>query len=195
MNVRQAGANFLATTPKPTNAQFKNGKEYWKLVSHDLYEAYQRICAYSCTPIWYKNTATVDHYLPKSSSPALTYEWSNYRLARHKLNTYKGANLNVLDPFLVNDEWFHVDFPSCLLKPGINLTQAISEQIEETIRCLKLNDDDELVQERADRMIDFANQLTDLNYLKKYYPLLAKEIIRQGIENSANEIFKSRGQA
>lgn len=194
ISVRLAGAKLLATTPKPTNAQFKEGKEYWKLVTPDLHAAYQHTCAYSCAPIWLKNTATVDHYLPKSTNPELAYEWSNYRLARHRLNANKGSNLRVIDPFLVQDEWFHVDFPSCLLKPGINLTQAITEQIEETIKCLKLNDDDELVQERADRMYEFACNEINLIWLKRHYPLLAKEIVRQGIEDKVNEIFRSRAE-
>jgi hypothetical protein len=66
------------------------------------------------------------------------------------------------------------------------------EQINKTIKALKLNDDDFLVQERANIMFDFANGDITLSFLKRRYPFLASEIARQGIETTAHTLFKTR---
>ena len=53
---------------------------YWRDCLDDLYYAYDGVCAYLA--IYFERvtgTATVDHFIAKSSNPALAYEWSNYR--------------------------------------------------------------------------------------------------------------------
>lgn len=155
----------------------------------NLYEAYRRICAYSC--MYMPTPGTIDHFYPKSTRPDLSYEWSNYRLAHHRLNANKGASTAVLDPFTIQDGWFVLDFPSCLVRPGSNLPGQATEKIEETIRVLKLNDDDILVQERCDLMVSLARGDVALSFLSIRYPFLAKEIIRQGIQQQLHRIFKT----
>lgn len=189
--VRLPGITFLGNTPHPSSKEFTK-HNYWKNSITNLYLAYKRICAYSCTPIWHESSATVDHYLAKSLRPDLACEWGNFRLARYKLNKYKDANQNIIDPFAVQDNWFTVDFPSCLIKPATGLNPDIHSSIVESIKILKLNDDDELVNERATRMIEFTQGEINLTWLQRYYPLLAKEIVRQEIQNKLQEIFKSR---
>lgn len=106
------------------------------------------------------------------------------------MNSHKGINPAVLDPFLVEDHWFEVDFPSCLIKPGAGLAQDIYDRVVETIRCLRLNDDDELVDERAAQMVDLAKGDISFAKLSRDYPLLAKEVNRQNILGRLQDIFK-----
>lgn len=106
------------------------------------------------------------------------------------MNNNKGANPDVLDPFLVEDHWFEVDFPSCLVKPGAGLAPEIHYRVVETIKCLRLNDDDELVDERATQMIELAKGDISFAKLSREYPLLAKEVKRQGLLGNLHNIFK-----
>lgn len=92
---------------------------------------------------------SVDHFVPKSRRPDLAYEWSNYRLALPQVNSYKGDSTDVIDPFVVHEGWFVLDFPSCLVRPALALPSATTEQIEKTVQVLKLNDADHFVQERC----------------------------------------------
>ena len=188
-NVRVPGTTFLQVNPNPSSIDF-GPHSYWKTIAGELFIAYQKTCAYSCSPIWVRNAATVDHHLPKTLRPDRAYEWNNYRLARFKMNSNKGVNLAVLDPFLVEDHWFEIDFPSCLVKPGVGLTPDIRARVVETIRCLRLNDDDELVDERARQMIELTNGDISFAKLSREYPLLAREVTRQGLLGNLNNIFK-----
>lgn len=187
-NVRKRGQSFLAINPSPTSDQFKP-HHYWKWAATELYEAYRRICAYSCTYIPTPKGCSVDHFLPKSKRPDQAYEWQNFRLSLHRLNVYKG-DADIIDPFSVQPGWFVLDFPSCLVKPGDGLPGDLKQQIEHTIKTLKLNDDDSLVQDRCDIMVMFAKEEVALPFLEKRYPFLAEEVIRQGIQNTASQLFK-----
>jgi len=130
--------------------------------------------------------------MPKSRYPQLAYEWDNYRLALPRINNHKGDSTDVIDPFIVQSGWFVMDFPSCLFKAGHGLPRLRVEQINKSIKVLKLNDDDCLVQERANIMFDFAKGDITLAFLKRRYPFLASEIVRQGIETTAYTLFKQR---
>lgn len=155
----------------------------------EIYEAYQRICAYSCmyipTP-----AGTIDHFIPKTQRADLAYEWDNLRLALHRMNTYKGDRTDIVDPFSVGPGWFTLDFPSCLVRPGPGLTIEQTQAVEITISALKLNDDDSLVQERCDVMVMFATGDVGLGFLQRRYPFLAAEVTRQDIALTARDIFK-----
>jgi hypothetical protein len=136
-------------------------------------------------------TGTIDHFHPKTQKPDQAYEWENYRLALHRMNGYKADRTDILDPFSVSPGWFVLDFPSCLVRPGDGLTPEQKQQVETTVSVLKLNDDDSLVQDRCDVMVMFASGDVKLPFLQKRYPFLAAEVIRQGIESTANALFKT----
>ena len=188
-NVRIPGTVFLQSNATPSSKEF-GPHSYWKTISDELFVAYHKTCAYSCSPIWVRSATTVDHYLAKAVRPDQAYEWSNYRLSRFKMNCNKGVNAAVIDPFLVENHWFEVDFPSCLIKPGTGLTQDIYDRVVETIRCLRLNIDDELVDERATQMVDLARGDISFAKLGREYPLLAREVTRQGLLGDLQNIFK-----
>lgn len=180
---------FLVSNKKPTNKQFSK-KNYWKNSINDLYAAYQGICAYTC--FYCLKPASVDHFLPKSKRPDLAYEWSNYRLCKPRVNNHKDDSMEIIDPFSVKTGWFVLDFPSCLVRPNDSLPASLTTKISKTIEILKLNDDDVFVQERCDLMVEYAENKVTLDHLKKRYPFLALEIVRQGIQEKAQNIFKKR---
>jgi hypothetical protein len=183
--VRQPGKSFLAANPVGVKL-----RQYWREALSDLYAAYKGICAYTC--IYFLPPASVDHFLPKSQYPDLAYEWDNYRLATPQVNSYKGESIDVIDPFVVKDGWFILDFPSCLIRPAPSLSQVIAEQVEKTIAVLRLNANDHFVQDRCDIVINFLDENISFDFLSRRYPFLATEIIRQGGRNTLSTIFKRR---
>lgn len=192
-NVRRPGQNFLnpflIAGKKPKNKHFSK-KNFWQYAIKDLHAAYNGICAYTC--FYMVDRGTVDHFVPKSKQPKLAYEWSNYRLCRSRVNQYKKDSMDVIDPFIVQNGWFVLDFPSCLVRPNDGLSPTKISLVLKSIEVLKLNDDDAFVQERCDLMMEYADKNISLSHLSKRYPFLASEITRQGIQNEANLLFKRR---
>jgi len=186
-DVRVPGNRLLQRHQNITGRKIKS---YWKNISHDLHAAYQGICSYSC--MYIMPPGSVDHFLPKTQYPDLSYEWSNYRLASQRVNQHKSDSTDVIDPFNVQPGWFVLDFPSCLVRPSEGLPDLITEQIENTISALKLNDDDTLVQERCDIMLMYAEGIVEIGFLSRRYPFLALEIERQNIQETVSNIFKKR---
>ena len=186
-DVRQPGLAFLKSNPNPTNKNF-NRRRYWKEISQELHNAYDRVCAYTC--FFISDGGTVDHFLPKTTNPELAYEWSNYRLASPRANNHKADNVGIIDPFNMVPELFLIEFPSCLIKVNDSFDIGIQQQAENTIDVLRLNDDDHFVQTRCDIMLEYANSGVTLEFLARKYPFLAFEIVRQNIQDTVEAIFK-----
>lgn len=174
-DVRLPGAAFLATCPHPTSEQFKK-KNFWNRASNELRASYSGICAY--TAIYLPDQGSVDHFLPKTMHPDLAYEWSNYRLASGRVNSTKGNQLSILDPFEVEDDWFFMNIPACLLRPNPSLPKPARTRIAGTINSLRLNDEN-YVQERCNILIDYARADVSGDFLQRRYPFLSKEVNRQ----------------
>jgi len=187
--VRNPGKKFLLNNPNPSSRQYDKHK-YWQEASEDLRAAYRGVCAYTCMYIF--GPGTVDHFLPKVKYPEHAYEWNNYRLASFRANYHKNDSTEVIDPFVVQPGWFVLDIPSCLVRPGDHLSKIVFDQVNETIKTLKLNDDDFFVQERCDIMVEYANGEVNLGFLSRRYPFLAAEIVRQNIQDTAHLYFKRR---
>lgn len=162
-----------------------NFKDYWNhdSVKEAFRDTYSRTCAYFGIYIS-RNTGaySVDHYLPKSLHPAyLAYEWDNYRLACSRVNSRKGTK-TVLDPFIVQDNWFQLELASGLLR-------LHKENIPDTYRGiasftispsgLDLNSDD-LCTERSEYWNVFtANEITAA-YLATHCPIVFIHTRMQG---------------
>jgi len=187
-DVRRPGAAFLTTCPEPTSEQFRK-KNLWSKASRELHAAYSGICAY--TAMYLPQQWSVDHFLPKTSHPHLAYEWSNFRLANERVNNSKGNLPDILDPFQIEDDWFYMDIPACLLKPNPALGAVLRGRISNTINSLRLNQDDNYVQERCNILIDYARGDVSRGFLERRYPFLAKEVSRQGFDpETLRQIFK-----
>ncbi len=187
MRVRQPGRTFLGATPNPNSKQFKR-KNYWTRALSELHAAYAGVCAY--TAMYLPDRGSVDHFRPKTAFPELAYEWSNFRLAGGRINSTKGNSLDILDPFEIEDDWFYLDIPSCLIRANSNLDKALKGRINLTINSLGLNSDDIYVQERCNILIAFAQGQIGHDFLKERYPFLAREILRQELLDQLATIFK-----
>jgi hypothetical protein len=179
--VRNPGTAFLTTCPNPTSEQFRK-KNFWSRAASELHAAYAGVCAY--TAMFLPEQGTVDHFLPKTLNPELAYEWSNFRLAGGRVNSCKGNSVGIVDPFDVQDDWFYIDIPACLLRPNPVLAQPLRSRIAQTIQSLRLNDDDNYVQERCNILIEYARGDVSLGFLERRYPFLAKEVKRQELDPS-----------
>lgn len=187
--VRQPGAKFLNETPTPT-AKDWDGHNYWRHIHSDLLATYQYVCSYSGS--WAKAStpgnssicdSSVDHYKPKSKYPDLAYEWSNYRLARARLNNNKGTHEDVLDPFHLPNGWFTLDFGSFLIRPNDVLSRHDKTLVQRTIDRLRLNDDDDYVDERVAVIGSYCRGESPSELLAERWPFIAREMIVQNFDS------------
>ena len=184
--VRQRGVRYLQRNPSPTSKQF--GKHnYWTKSLNQLRGAYDRLCAYTTREL--VDTGSVDHFVPKTKYPGLAYEWSNFRLTRQIINRRKGNSEDVIDPFDVCEEWFVLDIPSCLIRPGKGIARETRVAVNNTINILGLNRDERLVEERCRLLLDLADGDITLNFLDRHYPFLSAEVRRQQAFGSLRQLF------
>jgi|LDZU01.1.fsa_nt_gi hypothetical protein len=178
--VRTPGSAFLSQTPDPTKRQWDKNR-YWKSCLSDLYRSYDEICAY--TGIWISfHGATVDHFLPKSRHPQGAYEWENYRLSCDRANNNKGDSTDVLDPFLIQPDYFVLNFPSLLVKPNASLQADEKRKVERTIAILRLNEEC-FIQDRLHWLREYI-YTQDTHFLRRHAPFIAYELERQHLESS-----------
>lgn len=152
---------------------------YWQKCLLDLWRSYGGICAYLCVHIP-RGTGgrSVDHFAPKSKNPALAYEWSNFRLCCTLMNARKRDFEDVLDPFEIATPPFQLDFPSMGIAPAAGLIGAERERAQETIRRLKL-DDQECREARKQYYAAFLKMKLPLEYLDEFSPFVALEYRRR----------------
>ena len=84
--------------------------------------------------------ATVDHFKPKSKRQELAYEWCNFRLAAHLINTNKDNYEDALDPFEIQNGWFELNVGNFKIKPSDGLDETLKSKVQATIDRLKLNE-------------------------------------------------------
>ncbi|MGL6094964.1 MAG: hypothetical protein ACRC7O_04055 [Fimbriiglobus sp.] len=150
---------------------------YWTAALGDLMGAYNRICAYSCFRIHeITGAGSVDHFAPKSRAWDRVYEWDNYRLACSQLNARKRDFTDVLDPFEIQDGWFHLELVGFQVVPNPKLTRATREQVQQTISRLGLND---FRKSRASDAENYWNRDVSLRVLRTESPFVAMELERQ----------------
>lgn len=187
--VRTPGTDFLASHPNPTRKEWE-AHSYWRNILTEFRRLYGGICAYSCHWIAPDTGAkTVEHFVPKSVDPSLAYEWENYRLVCSLLNSRKRTKTDTLDPFEVEDGWFVISFPALLVKPGPGLDADLTAKIKQTIKRLKLNDEESCLENRAKYVKDYCIGGLPFSHLRKEAPFLAKELERQGLVERIKEIM------
>ena len=173
--VRKPGQNALAEGKDPLPA-------YWRRCLKDLWNAYDRTCAYVgvyIPPV--VGGRTVEHYVAKSSDDAVAYEWGNYRLACQRMNARKGVFDDLLDPFEIQNSWFALEFVGLQVLPSPQLSEERREQVTMTIARLHLNDE-ECVELRSEYFDDYRNREISWNNLCKMSPFIAREVERQGLK-------------
>jgi hypothetical protein len=183
--VRIPGRRFLAGCPNPTQKQWKN-HSLWRRILRALHSAYGGVCGYSCHWIPYDTGAdTVEHFKPKSKYPKLAYQWKSYRLVCQLLNGRKKDDEGILDPFLLKNGWFVIDFPALLVKPAPGLRKRLNELVTRTRDVLGLNDDGTCMMMRQQFVEDFRLGEITFTHLEKRAPFLAIEMRKQGYDHLA----------
>jgi uncharacterized protein (TIGR02646 family) len=180
VRVRIPGRAFLATLPTPRSREW-NGHDYWKRCMTDLRRSYSSTCAY-CASWTLRRDCSVDHFVPKSATPMLAYEWNNFRLSRKRLNHRKSNHRDVLDPFTVSNDWFELDFRTFLIHARNGLPEPTASNVRTTISRLQLNADNDYVFERMNIVRQYCLQRVSLAQVAQRYPFVALEMTRQNFE-------------
>lgn len=178
--VRIPGKRFLSENSSPTSRQWRN-REYWQRVLPNMRKAYKGICAYSAS--WIPHSTgnhSIDHFIPKSRQPELAYEWDNYRYSSARFNSRKGTH-SVVDPFKLLPNSFVLDFRSFFIKPNPKLPLEEQQPLRETVKRLKLNDDEDLILERQACCSHYFKNEISFKHLQKRYPFIAFELERQNL--------------
>ena len=189
IRVREPGTQFLNINSYPQSKDWKN-RDYWQRCLPQLYESYRGICAYSAEWIPLETgVATVDHYTPKSIAPNLAYEWNNYRLASLKLNSRKGNFQDVIDPFLLTDGNFQLDFPSLIVKPNSTESEQRINSIDATIKRLKLNGES-AIKSRIRWIKPYCKDEIGFHFLLQNAPFIGFELQRQNLKMQIKNIMR-----
>ena len=181
--VRQTGVAWMRAHGIADNQPLPRGtrlKDYWRECKPDVYERYGRCCAYLAVYMQDIGEVTIDHFIPKSLRPDLAYEWSNYRLASALINARKLQSCDVLDPFAVQNGWFHLELVTGHIYPNPALDSPAIEKVQTTIARLKL-DDANCRETRAQHFQDFCEQNISEAHLKTHSPFVWSEASRQGL--------------
>jgi 5-methylcytosine-specific restriction endonuclease McrA len=151
---------------------------YWTECLGDLMTAYDAVCAYTCFRIHPVTGArSVDHFFPKSQSWDQVYEWSNYRLCCTQINAKKGTHLDVVDPFLVQPDWFELDLVGFQVLPGKDLDPPTRSRVQATIVRLDLN---AFRSHREAAAEEYWCGDVIYSFLQRNSPFVARELKRQG---------------
>jgi 5-methylcytosine-specific restriction endonuclease McrA len=153
-------------------------KPYWTKCLGDLMTAYDFVCAYTCIRIHPGTGArSVDHFFPKSQSWDQVYEWSNYRLCCTQINAKKGTHPDVIDPFLVQPDWFELELVGFQVLPGKDLDAPTRSRVQANIDRLDLNAFKNYREAAAE---DYWRGDIKYNILQRESPFVARELKRQG---------------
>lgn len=181
--VRMPGEAFLALNPSPTREEF-NRNDFWKEIHDEMYDAYLGICMYCAS--WTPRTpqgasfrqTSIDHFFPKGLFPKLAYDWSNFRLCRNDINTNKGQDLYIPDPFAIQNDWFEIDFTTWRVGPSDSAPIVIKHRIRSAFVRLGLNED-AYIEERQTAAAIYVHRPQERVELEVLYPFLTAELARQ----------------
>ena len=161
-------------------------KPFWRVCLGDLYRAYGGVCAYLCIFIekivgW----PTVDHFVPKMKAIEHAYRWSNFRLACLEMNRRKQDYEDVLDPFTVPEETFHINLFNGMISPNQALRTRdpmLYQKAVDTIARLGLDDED-CCRIRREYFTAYVQDPTPVRQadLQRRAPFVWREMARQGM--------------
>ncbi|MCC6459123.1 MAG: hypothetical protein IT260_01555 [Saprospiraceae bacterium] len=180
-NVRQRGLAFLRISPNPTTKEWE-AHAYWQEVLPELRSLYDGICNYCATKIMHSTGRhSVDHFFDKKNNPDQAYEWANYRYVSARFNSRKKQK-PILDPFNIAIGTFVLNMTNFFVEVNPNIFDPrVRTLAEDTIKVLKFNLDDDLVNERAEFFFEYKKREITFAFLQKQAPFLAYEINRQGL--------------
>lgn len=183
--VRQPGYAWLAEAgirlddEPPVSNKLPN---YWAqgLYNHELWCAYRGVCAYLAIHFEFASgAASTDHYVAKSKNAGAAYEWRNYRLACIAANRHKSDFEDVLDPFEIQPDTFHLNLVNGKIHPNPLMAPDIVLKALHTIKRLRL--DSHIHNEMRLRHFNTYLRHKNEEVLKEYSPFVWAEALRQGL--------------
>lgn len=162
---RQPGAAWLASHPEAERPH-----DYWSQFRADLAAGFSDRCGYSAM---HEPCGTIDHFASVRDSPALAYEWKNYRYAAQWLNSSKKKQA-VLDPFLLEDGWFELQLPSLQLLATDRIPPALRPLVEQMKRSFPIFHDERIMRQRRGWYRMYQEGKLSLAGLHKVAPLIAQ---------------------
>lgn len=120
-----------AIVNRPVEVPLLKGHYNQPTVKAALKEETSGKCAYCESDMLHVTYGDIEHIVPKSVAPQLTFDWENLTLACDVCNTKKGNREGLLDPYAVDPE-DHFTFygPMLLHNPGCNTAEFTSTILE-----------------------------------------------------------------
>ena len=181
--VRKPGVAYMARkgitgAPLPAGTKLE---PYWRRCLDDLHASYDGLCAYLAVYIERAiGASSTDHFVTKSSLPVLAYEWNNYRLSCVAMNTKKGRFDDVLDPFQMSADVFHIEFVTGRIYPNPVQPASLQQQARETIVRLDL-DSGVNRKMRVRHLSDCIAGDCSRDFLRRFSPFVWTEMNWQGL--------------
>lgn len=170
--VENPGARWLAAhaTGRPP--------AHWLKFRAELADAFGMLCAYSAM---YEPVGTVDHFVSIDENRNRAYDWSNYRYAAGWINSSKLSlrSTQIIDPFLVVNDWFQLLLPSMQLVLTDKVPAADRARAQFVLDRLHLGHDERVVRQRREWYRMYQEGELDLVGLDKKAPLIAAAIRRE----------------
>ncbi len=183
-NVRRKGLawlrrkNIALNQPLPPQTALE---PYWRHCLDEMHSRYNGCCAYLA--VFFERVTgggSVDHFIAKSQWADLAYEWSNYRLACSRMNSRKREYADVLDPFEVENGWFHLEPVSGRIYPNPGLSSDLRCRVQTTIDRLGLDDAGNR-EMRARHYQEYREGYYTAEFLRRRSPFVWSEADRQGV--------------
>ncbi len=167
--VEQRGAAWLVTnaTGRPP--------AHWLEFRSQLADAFGSLCAYSAM---FDPVGTVDHFISVDEDRSKSYDWTNYRFAAGWLNSSKHAlkSTEIIDPFLVSNDWFEVQLPSMQLVLTDRIPPENRQRAQFVLDRLHLGHDERVVRQRREWYRMYQESELTLVGLTKKAPLVAAAV-------------------
>jgi hypothetical protein len=171
---KQPGNKWLALNTDHA----KRPPDKWSPFRQHLIDSQNGLCAYGamlCIP-----EGQVDHYLSVANYRHLAYEWSNYRYSSGLLNNLKDSHDDkILDPYAIGDGWFEILLPSLQLICTYRVPTHLKSKAEDTLRLLKLRDDERILRWRREIFAQYESGRLTLEGLRAWAPLIAEAVEKQ----------------
>ncbi len=157
----------------------KRPRDYWSAFKPQLADGFRNLCGYGAM---YEPVGTIDHYVDCREDSSQAYEWNNYRFASQWINSSKQdrkpGQMQVLDPFEIEDGWFEITMPSLQLIATDRIPKELRARAEDTLDRLHLRHDERVLRQRRKWYEEYL-KTGDLEMLRRNAPLLARAIDKQ----------------
>jgi hypothetical protein len=168
---RKPGLAWLASNPNPKSKP----PDYWSPFRDLLAKGFGNRCGYLAM---FDPDGTVDHFISFKTNPSLSYEWSNYRYSAGTVNSAKKPRWDghLLDPFEVENDWFEIQLPSCLLSITNHVPLSHLAKAKFTLEKLKLADGQRARRQRLAWYDRYLNGKVSIDGLQDFAPQVARAV-------------------